>query len=149
MCRCGHTVKPCTGFRSGYKHRKEAKHCRSLLQKLKDEQATAVRNQQYPATSCPICFEELAKPAVPASVASSTLGMADAYKQDQGSSSSFGAGSSKSDAPTPTSNAPPLGGRSETQSLLGRDQENADGEDGHDHDEKLNRSACCLDMRTE
>lgn len=123
--------------RQGYKHRRESKHCRSLLQKLKDEQATAVRNQQYPATSCPICFEDLARPNAPSSVASSGMGMADAYRQDQGDSSSMTASSSKSDALAPS--APPLSGRPEQESLLGDNKENQDSEAGHFHDEKLKR----------
>ena len=122
--------------RQGYKHRRESKHCRSLLQKLKDEQSTAVRNQQYPAASCPICFEDLAKPGVPASVSSSGIGMADAYKQDQGESSSVGASSSKSEA-TFAPSAPPLGGRPEYQALLGDDKENRESEAEQQCDRKL------------
>lgn len=124
--------------RQGYKHRRESKHCRSLLQKLKDEQATAVRNQQYPATSCPICFEDLARPGAPGSVDGSGLGMADAYKQDLGDSSSVGAGSSRSEA-TAAPSAPPLGGRPEYESLLGSDKENQGPEAAHHCDDKLKR----------
>ena len=98
--------------------------CRSLLQKLKDEQATAVRNQQYPATSCPICFEDLAKPDAASGSPSAGSGapMASAYKDDQ-SSSGFGASSSKSDTEP---SAPPLNGRPDYESLLGRDKQRAD-----------------------
>lgn len=32
-----------------------------MLQKLQTEQATAVQSQEYPASSCPICFEDLAQ----------------------------------------------------------------------------------------
>ena len=62
--------------------------------------------------------------------------MADAYKQDQGDSSSVGASSSKSEA-TFAPSAPPLGGRPEHQALLGGDKENRDSEAGHYHDDKL------------
>ncbi|DBA84123.1 TPA: hypothetical protein ACH3X1_006599 [Trebouxia sp. C0004] len=110
----------CNSCWSGYRRRREAKVCRSLLQKLKDEQATAVRNQQYPATSCPICFEDLAKPDVaPASPSASGAGMAGAYKGDQ--SSGFGATSSTKSDVEPS--APPLESRSEYESLLGKDRE--------------------------
>ena len=104
--------------RSGYRRRREAKVCRSLLQKLKDEQATAVRNQQYPATSCPICFEDLAKPSDSGSDAASELSgsrLAGVYKHEDEHNHS--ASSSKSDV---TPSAPPLGGRPEYESLLGR-----------------------------
>jgi len=106
--------------------------CRSLLQKLKDEQATAVRNQQYPATSCPICFEDLAKPdAAPDSPSASGAGMAGAYKGDQ-SSSGFGASSSSKSDVAPS--APPLETRSEYESLLGKDRERPDlHQDEHKH----------------
>lgn len=94
--------------------------CRSLLQKLKDEQGTAVRNQQYPATSCPICFEDLAKPDAAAGVpfADSQTDLAGAYRHQQ-SDNELGASSSKSDAAT---SAPPLAGP-EYESLLGNDGE--------------------------
>ena len=119
---------PC---RSGYRRRREAKVCRSLLQKLKDEQATAVRNQQYPATSCPICFEDLAKPdAAPDSPSASGAGMAGAYKGDQ-SSSRFGASSSSKSDVAPS--APPLETRSEYESLLGKDRETPGHQDEHKH----------------
>ena len=104
--------------RSGYRRRRDAKVCRSLLQKLKDEQATAVRNQQYPATSCPICFEDLAKPSDSASDTASELSgsrLAGVYKHED--QHNHGASSSKSDV---TPSAPPLGGRPEYESLLGR-----------------------------
>lgn len=101
--------------RSGFRRRREATVCRSLLQKLKDEQASAVRNQQYPAASCPICFEDLAKPDPSASSpsASSAARVGDAYKDSQ-SDCDYGAGSSKSDLPS----APPLDGRPEYETLL-------------------------------
>ena len=120
---------PC---RSGYRRRREAKICRSLLQKLKDEQATAVRNQQYPATSCPICFEDLAKPdAAPNSPSASGAGMAGVYKGDQ-SSSGFGASSSSKSDVAPS--APPLETPSEYESLLGKDRERPGlHEDEHTH----------------
>ena len=104
--------------RSGYKRKREAKVCRSLLQKLKDEQADAVRNQQYPATSCPICFEDLAKPeaASDSPSTSSAARVATAYKEDR-SDSDFAATSSKSDVPP---SAPPLDAHPEYESLLGK-----------------------------
>lgn len=111
--------------RSGYKRKREAKVCRSLLQKLKDEQATAVHNQQYPATSCPVCFEDLAKPD--AACGSPSASIAGAYKEDQFD----GASSSKSDvAPS----APPLDGRPEYESLLGKERTST-----HQDDHKLIR----------
>lgn len=105
--------------------------CRSLLQKLKDEQATAVRTQQYPATSCPVCFEDLAKPegASPSDAASdaSEARLAGAYKREDRYSG--GASSSKADgAPS----APPLEGRPEYESLLGR-RDSKDAEFGAAH----------------
>lgn len=99
--------------------------CRSLLQKLKDEQASAVRNQQYPAASCPICFEDLAKPDPSSSSpsASSAARVANAYRDGQ-SDCDHGAGSSKSELPS----APPLDGRPEYETLLdkGKARSNAD-----------------------
>lgn len=108
--------------------------CRSLLQKLKDEQASAVRNQQYPAASCPICFEDLAKPDPSASSpsASSAARVTDAYRDNQ-SDGDHGAGSSKSELPS----APPLDGRPEYETLLdkGTASSNAD-------PDKQKRSRC-------
>ena len=84
--------------------------CRSLLQKLKDEQATAVRNQQYPASSCPICFEDLAKPnAARSSAPEGQLGSDGLAGRDGGP------GSSKAEVEP---SAPPLDGRPEYESLL-------------------------------
>lgn len=98
--------------------------CRSLLQKLKDEQASAVRNQQYPASSCPICFEDLAKP----DVSSSANSVADVYQNSQ-SERDQSASSSKPDvAPS----APPLDAHPEYESLL--DKSKAEGSsDEHQH----------------
>lgn len=62
--------------------------------------------------------------------------MADAYKHNQGESSSVGASSSRSEA-TFAPSAPPLGGRPEHQALLGDDKENRDSEAGQYHDDKL------------
>lgn len=120
--------------RSGFRRSREATACRSLLQKLKDEQASAVRNQQYPAASCPICFEDLAKPDPSASSpsASSAARVANAYKDSQ-SDCDHGAGSSKSELPS----APPLDGRSEYETLL--DKGKAHG--STDQDEQT-RSRC-------
>ena len=96
--------------------------CRSLLQKLKDEQASAVRNQQYPAASCPICFEDLAKPD-----GASTLPSAASTSKDGQSGSDQGGSSSKSDvAPS----APPLDAHPERESLLGKSKT----QDGFDTD---------------
>ena len=101
--------------------------CRSLLQKLKDEQASAVRNQQYPASSCPICFEDLAKPDVSSNSASANS-VADVYQNSQ-SKSDQSASSSKPDvAPS----APPLDAHPEYESLL--DKSKAEGSsDEHQH----------------
>lgn len=117
--------------RSGFKRRREATACRSLLQKLKDEQASAVRNQQYPAASCPICFEDLAKPEPsPSSPSSSSAArVANAYKDSQ-SDCNHGASSSKSDAPS----APPLDAHPEYESLLDKSKTHASASQGeHKH----------------
>ena len=113
--------------RSGFKRRREATVCRSLLQKLKDEQASAVRNQQYPAASCPICFEDLAKPEPsPSSPSSSSAArVANAYKDSQ-SDCDHGASSSKSDAPS----APPLGAHPEYESLLDKSKTHGSADQG-------------------
>lgn len=102
--------------------------CRSLLQKLKDEQATAVRNQQYPATSCPICFEDLAKPDVTSSLPGAVTS---SQSKDRQSDSDDGASSSKLDvAPS----APPLDAHPERESLLGNSKAQGSSDlDGHKH----------------
>ena len=131
--------------RSGFKRRREATVCRSLLQKLKHEQASAVRNRQYPAASCPICFEDLAKPEPSSSSPSSSSAarVAHVYKDSQ-SDCDHGASSCKSDVPS----APPLDTHPEYESLLSKSKmhSNAD-QDEH----KRNRCvqlvsavfACC------
>ena len=115
--------------RSGVKRRREATVCRTLLQKLKDEQASAVRNQQYPAASCPICFEDLAQPEHSSSspTSSSAARVANAYKDSQ-SHCNHGASSSKSDAPS----APPLDAHPEYESLLDKSKVHG----GADSDER-------------
>lgn len=98
--------------RSGFRRRREATVCRTLLQKLKDEQASAVRNQQYPAASCPICFEDLAKPdgasGLPSAASTSKTGQSDSEQGGNGS---------KFDVVAPS--APPLDAHPELESLLG------------------------------
>ena len=133
--------------RSGFKRRREATVCRSLLQKLKDEQASAVRNQQYPAASCPICFEDLAKPEPFSSSPSSSSAarVADAYKDSQ-SDCDHGASSSKCDAPS----APPLDAHPEYESLLDKSKTHGSADQGehkHKHSrcvQLLSPCICCI-----
>eukprot|EP00884_Botryococcus_braunii_P012507 jgi/Botrbrau1/21257/Bobra.39_2s0049.2 len=54
-----------------YKKRRAQQRCRQLLEKLRREQASALATSQFPATSCPICLEDIcwagdaAQPEVP------------------------------------------------------------------------------------
>ena len=125
--------------RSGFKRRREATVCRSLLQKLKDEQSNAVRNQQYPAASCPICFEDLAKPEPSSSSPSSSSAacVADVYKDSQ-SDCNHGASSSKCDAPS----APPLDAHPEYQTLLDKSKTHGSAE----QDEHKHRRSRCVQL---
>lgn len=45
---------------NGRKKRREASTCKRLLQKLKEEQQTAMRTNRYQTTSCPICMDDFA-----------------------------------------------------------------------------------------
>lgn len=38
------------------------RRCQSLLEKLKQEQAAALSNHQYPSESCPVCLEDFQPP---------------------------------------------------------------------------------------
>ena len=51
-------VKVLCKRRSAHVSRRERNRAKALLDKLKREQAIALRTGQYPAASCPICFED-------------------------------------------------------------------------------------------
>ena len=42
---------------------RQSRRCRSLLDKLKKDQAQAMQHHRFPATSCPICLEDIQPPA--------------------------------------------------------------------------------------
>ncbi|KAL3139146.1 hypothetical protein ABBQ32_005931 [Trebouxia sp. C0010 RCD-2024] len=127
----------CNSCWSGFRRRREATTCRTLLQKLKDEQASAVRNQQYPATSCPICFEDLAKP----DGASGLPSAASTFKDGQ-SDSEHGGNSSKFDVVAPS--APPLDAHPERASLLGESKaQSSSDQETHKHSRWLNDKNSC------
>lgn len=51
----------CLGRRSG-RTRGQSRRCRSLLDKLKKDQAQALQQHRFPATTCPICLEDIQAP---------------------------------------------------------------------------------------
>ena len=52
----------CCGGRRNRSAAGRGRRCQSLIEKLRREQAAALRSQQYPTESCPVCLEDFQQP---------------------------------------------------------------------------------------
>ncbi len=59
-CKIFPNIRPIC--RGSFTTRRQSRRCRSLLDKLKRDQAQALQQHRFPATTCPICMEDIQTP---------------------------------------------------------------------------------------
>ncbi|KAK9844247.1 hypothetical protein WJX84_011342 [Apatococcus fuscideae] len=99
-------------WRSG-RTRGQSRRCRSLLDKLKKDQAQAMQQHRFPATTCPICLEDIQSPTrnpESGGPSSSSAAGNDAAPSGSGSSGAGPSAAQDTAADRSSPSAPLLGG---------------------------------------